>query len=52
MDAPEVEKKGKPGLFSKDSTKGISLSSLLNPQDTENINVNVNRNDSLLQVDR
>ena len=42
MDAPEVEKKGKPGLFSKDSTKGISLSALLNPQDTENINVNVN----------
>ena len=32
----------KPGIFSKDSEKGISLSDLLNPQDKDGISVNVN----------
>ena len=34
-------KKKTPGIFSKDSAKGISLSDLLNPQSSEN-SVNVN----------
>ena len=32
----------KPGLFSKDSEKGISLSDLVNPEDKDGISVNVN----------
>ena len=32
----------KPGIFSKDSEKGISLSDLLNPEDKDGISVNVN----------
>ena len=34
--------KPKPGLFSKDSSKGVSISDLLNPQDSMNGSVNVN----------
>ena len=32
----------KPGLFSKDAEKGISLSDLLNPKDSDDVSVNVN----------
>jgi len=39
---PEPEEKGKPGLFSKDSNKGISISDLLNPKDNIGISTNVN----------
>ena len=39
---PITGEKPKPGLFSKDSSKGISLSELLNPQDSKGGNVNVN----------
>ena len=39
---PITGEKAKPGLFSKDSSKGISLSDLMNPQDTKGGNVNVN----------
>ena len=39
---PITGEKPKPGLFSKDSSKGISLSELLNPQDLKGGNVNVN----------
>ncbi len=38
---PVTGEKLKPGLFSKDSSKGISLSDLLNPQDSSG-GVNVN----------
>ena len=38
---PVTGEKLKPGLFSKDSSKGISLSDLLNPQDSSG-SVNVN----------
>ena len=38
---PVTGEKRTPGIFSKDSTKGISLSDLLNPQSSEN-SVNVN----------
>ena len=38
---PVTGEKRTPGIFSKDSTKGVSLSDLLNPQSSENsINVN------------
>ena len=39
---PITGEKPKPGLFSKDASKGISLSDFLNPQDSNGINVNVN----------
>ena len=32
----------KPGLFSKDSSKGVSLSELMNPQESRGANVSVN----------
>ena len=38
---PVTGEKKTPGIFSKDSTKGVSLSDLLNPQSSEN-SVNVN----------
>ena len=38
---PVTGEKKTPGIFSKDSTKGVSLSDLLNPQFSEN-SVNVN----------
>ena len=38
---PVTGEKKTPGIFSKDSTKGISLSDILNPQSSEN-GVNVN----------
>ena len=38
---PVTEEKKTPGIFSKGSTKGLSLSDLLNPQSSEN-GVNVN----------
>ena len=38
---PITGEKKTPGIFSKDSTKGVSLSDLLNPQSSEN-SVNVN----------
>ena len=38
---PVTGEKRTPGIFSKDSTKGISLSDILNPQSSEN-GVNVN----------
>ena len=39
---PVEEEKGTPGLFSKDSSKGISLSDLLSGQDNKTGNINVN----------
>ncbi|MDC0094138.1 DUF3576 domain-containing protein [Alphaproteobacteria bacterium] len=39
---PITGEKSNPGLFSKNSSKGISLSDLMNPQDSKGINVNVN----------
>ena len=39
---PITDKKSKPGLFSKDAEKGISLSDILNRDSTEGISVNVN----------
>jgi hypothetical protein len=39
---PTNGEKATPGLFSKDSSKGISLSDLMNPQDSQGTNVNVN----------
>ena len=38
---PITGEKSTPGIFSKDSTKGVSLSDILNPQSSEN-SVNVN----------
>ena len=38
---PVTGEKKTPGIFSKDSTKGVSLSDILNPQSSEN-SVNVN----------
>ena len=38
---PVTGEKKTPGIFSKDSTKGISLSDILSPQSSEN-SVNVN----------
>ena len=38
---PQQEEKGKPGLFSKDSKKGISLDSILSQKDgSSNLNIN------------
>jgi hypothetical protein len=39
---PVEEKKGEPGLFSKDSSKGINLSDILSGKDNEAGNINVN----------
>ena len=39
---PITEKKSKPGLFSKDAEKGISISDILNRDSKEGISVNVN----------
>ena len=39
---PVTKKKSKPGLFSKNAEKGISLSDILNPKDKDGISVNVN----------
>jgi len=39
---PITGEKTKPGIFSKDSSKGISLSDILNPQNKDGISVNVN----------
>ena len=39
---PVNGKKSKPGLFSKDAEKGISISDILNRESTEGISVNVN----------
>ena len=39
---PLTGKEQTPGIFSKDSKKGISLSDILNPNDATNGNINVN----------
>lgn len=39
---PITGEKPSPGIFSKDSSKGISLSDILNPQNKDGISVNVN----------
>ena len=39
---PITGEKTKPGIFSKDSNKGISLSDILNPQNKDGISANVN----------
>ena len=39
---PITEKKSKPGLFSKNAEKGISISDILNRESREGISVNVN----------
>ena len=39
---PISAEKPTPGLFSKDASKGISLSDLINPQNNDGISVNVN----------
>ena len=39
---PITGEKKNPGIFSKDSDKGITLSDILNPSDNENSSVNVN----------
>ena len=39
---PITEKKSKPGLFSKDAEKGISISDILNQENKEGVSVNVN----------
>ena len=39
---PITGEKPTPGIFSKDSSKGISLDQLLNPQNKDGISVNVN----------
>ena len=39
---PITGEKLSPGIFSKDSSKGISLNSILNPQNKDGISVNVN----------
>ena len=39
---PITGEKSNPGLFSKDSDKGISLSDLLSPKDNKGISTNVN----------
>ena len=41
-DGPVEEKKSKPGVFSKDSSKGISLSDILSGKDNEAGSINVN----------
>ena len=39
---PITKEKPKPGLFSKDSDKGISINDLLNPNNNAGVSVNVN----------
>jgi hypothetical protein len=39
---PITGEKPTPGIFSKDSSKGISLDQILNPQNTDGITANVN----------
>ena len=39
---PITKEKPKPGLFSRDAEKGISLNELLNPKENQGISVNVN----------
>ena len=39
---PVTGEKPNPGLFSKDASKGVSLSDLINPQNNDGISVNVN----------
>jgi hypothetical protein len=39
---PVTGKKSNPGLFSKDANKGVSLDSVLNPQNNDGISANVN----------
>jgi hypothetical protein len=39
---PVTKEKPKPGLFSKDAEKGISLNELLNPKENQGISANVN----------
>ena len=39
---PITGEKPSPGIFSKDSSKGISLNDILNPQNKDGISVNVN----------
>ena len=39
---PVTGEKTSPGIFSKDSNKGISLNEVLNPQNKDGISVNVN----------
>ena len=39
---PVTGEKPNPGLFSKDANKGISLDTVLNPQNNDGISVNVN----------
>ena len=42
LQSPITGKTSTPGLFSKDSDKGISLSDLLSPKDNKGISTNVN----------
>ena len=39
---PITGKKNNPGIFSKDVEKGISLSDVLNPNDTDSSNLSIN----------
>ena len=39
---PVTGEKNNPGIFSKDSEKGISLSDILNPKDMNNSNLSIN----------
>ena len=39
---PVTKEKPKPGLFSKDAEKGISLNELLSPKENQGISANVN----------
>ena len=39
---PVTGEKNSPGIFSKDSEKGISLSDILNPKDMNNSNLSIN----------
>jgi hypothetical protein len=42
VENPITGEKGNPGLFSKDSTKGINLSEILSPNNNDGGNINVN----------
>ena len=42
IENPITGEKTSPGIFSKDSNKGISLNEVLNPQNKDGISVNVN----------
>lgn len=42
VENPITGEKKSPGIFSKDSSKGVSLSDILNPEDSVNNNINVN----------